>query len=100
MLLSRAFSVCSLTASSASSSGRPALTSVASWRVSSARSSPEMPLPNSENWRWRLAFARLDLGDLDRQQLPVAQELADVPRRVAFETPAVLLAAARRRATY
>src|SRR4051812_4439349 len=43
MLWTRGFSDCWDTANSASSSGRPALTSVASWRVNSERSEAEMP---------------------------------------------------------
>ena len=50
-----------------------------------------MPL-NSENRAPRLALASLDLGDLDGQELAIAQQLADVARRVAFEDPAMFFA--------
>src|SRR5690606_21436454 len=40
----------------------------------------------------RLALLRLDLGHLDRQELALAQELADVPGGVALEHAFVLLA--------
>src|ERR1044072_1511344 len=46
ILRMRGRSVCSETASSASSSGRPECTSVAIWRVSSERSAAEMPRRN------------------------------------------------------
>jgi hypothetical protein len=53
---------------------------VASWRVKRARSA----LPGG--------LLLGDLGDRDRQQLLLAQQLADVPRGIAFEDPLALLA--------
>ena len=38
------------------------------------------------------ALACLDLGDLDGHEPTIAQDLAHVPRRVAFENPAMFLA--------
>ena len=49
--------------------------------------------PEQREVALRLAFARLDLGDLDRQQLPLAQELAHVTRRIAFENATMFLPA-------
>jgi hypothetical protein len=91
MLWMRGFSDCWETASSASSSGSPALASVASWRVSSDRSEAEMPR-RREKPASRLRLAVLDLGHGDGQQLAVAQQLPHVLDGVAFDD-AILFAA-------
>ena len=82
---------CSDTASSASSSGRPALTSVASWRVSSARSRAEMPR-RSENAALALCLARLTSATLTGSS-GCSRRSWRTCRGVAFEDAAVLAAA-------
>ena len=64
---------------------------MASWRVSSDRSEAETPRRTGEA-AIALGFAVFDLGDGDRQQLPLAQQLPHVFDGVAFDH-AILFAA-------
>ncbi len=90
-------SVCCETASSDSSSGIDDLTSVASCRVTSDRSDALMPRCIwNENLRPAAAvgcclpLVAEHLGDRDRQQRLLAQQLAHVARGVAFENALAL----------
>ena len=87
MLFTRGVSVCSATASSASSSGSEDCTSVASWRVTSDRSAGRHGPAQREGLLAR-GFLLGDFRHRERQELALAQQLADLARRVALDDAA------------